>query len=172
MQHRFDSRHVDQEIKLFNAIRYLALNPVEAGLCKRPGDWSWSSYNAVAGILPAPPFINVSEIHRLFAEDRLRAENAYVDFIAGSSPEIESLVRSTAFEDRSLGTNKNRSSDRPALQSLFEECDSREARNKAIAAAHNDYGYTLRELSDMLGLHETTICKVATRARNNLMNRI
>ena len=104
------------------------MNPVEAGLCERPGDWSWSSYNAVAGILPAPPFINVSEIHRLFAEDRLRAENAYVDFIAGSSPEIESLVRSTAFEDRSLGADRQNRSVQTGP--LFNRCSKNVIRGK------------------------------------------
>lgn len=34
---------------LLNAYRYLARNPVEAGLCAKPQQWAWSSYPAAVG---------------------------------------------------------------------------------------------------------------------------
>jgi len=34
---------------LLTAYRYLARNPVDAGLCARPEDWTWSSYPAAIG---------------------------------------------------------------------------------------------------------------------------
>lgn len=44
-QERFHSYVMDEE-HLFAAVRYIELNPVRAGLCKRPDDWCWSSVHA------------------------------------------------------------------------------------------------------------------------------
>ena len=44
-QGRFGSAAMDEE-HLLNAIRYVTLNPVRAGLVQRPEDWPWSSARA------------------------------------------------------------------------------------------------------------------------------
>jgi len=44
-QERFHSSVMD-EAHLLAAVRYTELNPVRAGLCKRPTDWNWSSVHA------------------------------------------------------------------------------------------------------------------------------
>jgi putative transposase len=38
---------VGHESHLLELTRYLALNPVRAGLCVRPGEWRWSSYREI-----------------------------------------------------------------------------------------------------------------------------
>lgn len=43
--HHVTVTHHDQMVA---AIRYVALNPVRAGLVCRPADWPWSSYSALA----------------------------------------------------------------------------------------------------------------------------
>lgn len=58
-QERFHSFPMDPAY-LYEAVRYVELNPVRAGLVKRPGDWQWSSAAAhLAGrpdaILADPP---------------------------------------------------------------------------------------------------------------------
>ena len=51
--HVFSSRYhavvIESEEQLWRAARYVALNPMSAGLCDRPGDWTWSSYPALIG---------------------------------------------------------------------------------------------------------------------------
>ncbi len=44
-QGRFGSTALDED-HLANAVRYISLNPVRAGLVKRAADWPWSSVNA------------------------------------------------------------------------------------------------------------------------------
>ncbi len=44
-QGRFGCVAMD-EAHCLNAVRYLAFNPVRAGLCATPGDWPWSSVRA------------------------------------------------------------------------------------------------------------------------------
>jgi len=59
-QERFRSFAMD-EAYLYQAVRYVELNPVRAGLVKRPRDWRWSSARARLGgkadplLAPAPP---------------------------------------------------------------------------------------------------------------------
>jgi len=44
---RFGSRLVETEEHLNDALRYIAFNPVEAGLCAHPREWRWSSFFGV-----------------------------------------------------------------------------------------------------------------------------
>jgi putative transposase len=52
--HLFESRFTSEFIQtpdhFLNAIRYVALNPVEASLCASAADWRWSGYRALAGL--------------------------------------------------------------------------------------------------------------------------
>ena len=44
------TREVGSDVQLVAACRYIALNPVEAGLVADPLDWPWSSARAHAGL--------------------------------------------------------------------------------------------------------------------------
>jgi putative transposase len=50
-QGRFGATPVTSDEQLWWVVAYIARNPVEAGLCARPGDWPWSSHGAGS----APP---------------------------------------------------------------------------------------------------------------------
>lgn len=47
-QGRFHAVLVTSDSHLVELVRYLALNPVRAGLCREPEHWRWSSYRALA----------------------------------------------------------------------------------------------------------------------------
>ncbi len=47
-QRRYARRLIVDDEHLREVIRYIPLNPVRAGLCKRPEDWPWSSYRATS----------------------------------------------------------------------------------------------------------------------------
>ena len=55
-QGRFNTIHIDGDAYLLQLTRYIHLNPVRAGLVKRPEDWEFSSYcdyvNLRQGTLP------------------------------------------------------------------------------------------------------------------------
>jgi putative transposase len=57
-RNRFSAQFVDSETHFLTACRYIAHNPVRAGLCGEPADWPWSSYRASAGLDPRPPFLS------------------------------------------------------------------------------------------------------------------
>jgi putative transposase len=80
-QGRFHAVVVESDWHLVELSRYLALNPVRAGLAADAGGWAWSSYSAVLrGNQPA--FLNVSRVLEHFGAEPERARRAFHSFIA------------------------------------------------------------------------------------------
>jgi hypothetical protein len=78
----FRSSIAESDEILEEFIRYAVLNPIRAGLCRRPGEWPWSSYRAAAGHVPAPRFLDVAALSRLFASPARDSRVRFVEFIA------------------------------------------------------------------------------------------
>jgi REP element-mobilizing transposase RayT len=70
--HVFQGRYKDQIVQregyLLNLIRYIALNPVRAGLVKSPELWPWSTYRCTAGLAPVPGFLCPEPLLAAFGE--------------------------------------------------------------------------------------------------------
>ena len=83
--HLFRSRYhsvvVEAEGHLLELFRYLALNPVRAGLCAHPAEWRWSSYAAAIGSAAPAPFLDLGEVLLLFANDRAVARDRLQAFV-------------------------------------------------------------------------------------------
>jgi REP element-mobilizing transposase RayT len=56
---RYFSALIEDNAYLHAVHRYIALNPVRAGLAESPAEWPWGSYCALAGTGPRPRFLNV-----------------------------------------------------------------------------------------------------------------
>ncbi|MDQ2983909.1 MAG: transposase [Actinomycetota bacterium] len=91
LQGRYGSVLVEGESHLLELVRYLALNPVRAGMCDHPLDWPWSSYRALVYRAPRPDFLTTSLIHPLFASDPIRAAQAIREVVEDG---LSSLVMS------------------------------------------------------------------------------
>jgi REP element-mobilizing transposase RayT len=63
---RYSSTPIQTKRHLLRCFRYVALNPVRAGLCERPQDWPWSSYRGTAGYDKGFPFVDDAPIRELF----------------------------------------------------------------------------------------------------------
>ena len=61
--------------------RYLALNPVRAGLCGRAAGWIWGSYRAVAGLEPARSFLVPGRVLSVFGREVGSARNRFKAFV-------------------------------------------------------------------------------------------
>lgn len=84
-QGRFFSVHVERESHLLELTRYLSLNPVRGGLVVDPKDWRWGSYRAMAGLEPAPAFLETGWVRELFRSRRGGAGRAFAAFVAEKS---------------------------------------------------------------------------------------
>jgi REP-associated tyrosine transposase len=63
-EQRYWSRLLLGEADVVAVARYIAANPVRAGLCGRPEDWSWSSARALQGLCRPPAFLDVERARR------------------------------------------------------------------------------------------------------------
>jgi putative transposase len=80
-QGRFHARLIDTEPHLLELSRYLALNPIRAGLCDRVYDWPWNSYRFVAHRLPAPALVSVERVLGCFGREPRTARDAFRAFV-------------------------------------------------------------------------------------------
>ena len=78
---RFHAEQVEKDWHLVEILRYLALNPVRAGLATAPGHWRWGSYAAVMGLVRAPTFLDVAWTLRLFSHDPGEARRQFASFV-------------------------------------------------------------------------------------------
>jgi REP element-mobilizing transposase RayT len=96
-RNRFCSREVDSDAHVLAVCRYLALNPVRAGLCAEPSEWPWSSYRLNLGLQPAPPFLSEATLRQVCGGKpnwRLRYREFVEDLdLAGALP-VDELLRS------------------------------------------------------------------------------
>jgi REP element-mobilizing transposase RayT len=81
---RFWSRHLETDGHLFAALRYVARNPVAAGICEKPADWRWSSFRAIAGLDRPPGFLDLDSVLSLFNLRRQAARAEYVRLVQDS----------------------------------------------------------------------------------------
>ena len=85
-QDRYYSVVVEHESHLLELIRYIALNPVRAGMCGAPEEWQWSSYRFTLGLRESPPFVSDDFLLQCFAPDHERARRKLRAFVDPATP--------------------------------------------------------------------------------------
>ena len=78
---RFGSRLVVNESHALEVHRYIALNPVRAGLVRDPEAWRWSSLPAILGLAEAPAFLDVDAVFDELGSTRSAARRRLRRFI-------------------------------------------------------------------------------------------
>lgn len=82
---RYHSTLVETESHALELCRYVALNPVRAGLCASAEEWCWSSFAATVGLAPLPSFLSTEWVLRLFGPDVLLARRRFRMFVQEGS---------------------------------------------------------------------------------------
>jgi REP element-mobilizing transposase RayT len=180
-QGRYKAILVDKDNYLLELCRYVVLNPVRARLVELPERWKWSSYAATAEMKKAPEYLLVDWILGIFGTKRRTAQKHYREFVREGinrkSPwgELQGqiLLGEDSFVENSkdlLGNKEaikeiprqQRYAGRPYLKEIFnnKSLGGKNVRNQGICAAYINYGYSLKEIADYLGIHYTTVSKV------------
>jgi putative transposase len=79
---RFHAVQVLNDGHLLEVTRYVARNPIRAGLCRKPSEWEWSSYGAMIGHRAPLAFMDYDGVLRRFGQRRgaaIRAVRAFVE---------------------------------------------------------------------------------------------
>ena len=84
-QERYGSVRIETDEQLWTVAVYIAMNPVQAGLCSRPGDWPWSSHSMVLSNT-APDWIDAQHLLHYFAAAGGDGRRRYAEhFLKGQS---------------------------------------------------------------------------------------
>lgn len=142
-QGRYWSRLIKDDSDLLTVVRYTALNPLKAGLTTDPAAWKWSSYNALAGRVSSPPFLEESLVRSYFTSPDEDGSGGYRAFIAERIP-------------NALAGDLNHL---PSLEELLSECPDRERMTRAMSAAHFDFGYSMKDIAAFLGLSPSSVTR-------------
>lgn len=181
LQGHFKALLVDRDEYFLQLLRYIVLNPVEAGLVDDPGAWRWSSYRATAGLSEAPSFLALDDVWRMFATSECEAQHRFVAFVdagrgqTAPAPSETVVFGSDAFRaDVAIALDPHRAvrdfsrreryAVRPSLECMLADCHDSASRRRLMAEAYWRYGYTLREIGALLGCHESTVLRQICRA--------
>lgn len=187
---RFTSLLVDTDHYLRNAVTYVAMNPVEAGLVGDPGDWKWSSYAATAGQSPLPAWLSIDWLDWVFPDvSRGASQRQYREHLTGpiavdpalegsdpaaGGPDFRRRIRAHigATLYRAALPRSYRALHRPTLDELFSQVDDRTQRGRLIQRAHIVHGYKLAEIADALRLHPNTVSRILGDLRRDAARRL
>jgi REP element-mobilizing transposase RayT len=80
---RYWSRRIADDEYLLTAFRYIVRNPVEAGLCRQPEEWFWSSFATSCGLAQTFSFVDVTSVLSALGRPPHEARNALCELASG-----------------------------------------------------------------------------------------
>jgi hypothetical protein len=151
-------------------------------MVKHPGEWLWSSYQAMTGQSGALPWLAADGLLAQFSTDRTEAVSRYIQFVGDGMLE-ESIwnnlnrqifLGNDGFVARMQAMNENlpdtvgvpRAQRRPPAPPLAVLVAENSNRDEAIVAAYATGEYSYQEIGAFFGLHFTTVGKIVRAARS------
>ena len=179
-QGRFKGIVVQKDSHFLEVCRYVVLNPVRAKAVKHPREWAWSSYRATAGQCSAPRWLTSDEILSHFGRRVALAQEKYREYVRegiGAATiwehlEAQSLLGLEGFAEALRGHVRGqraireipkgqRLMGRPSLERLLDGAGKGTAkRDRLIAEAVYQHGYSQTEVARQVGLHYSTVSRL------------
>ena len=176
---RFKSILLEKKNYLLPVCRHVVTNPVRLKGAPNFSSYKWSSYRALAGQVKTPTFLHKADVLSHFGKREKDAQRKYREYVkkgVGENSPLEKrkkqvLLGSNRFlsemqpillGERLLKRGPKGVKRRRSLNALFKKVDNktRGERNELMKKAHVDFGYTLVQIGNHLGLHYTTVSKV------------
>ena len=176
-QGRFKAKLVQRERYLLALMRYVELNPWRAALVAHPVDWDWSSIHCSLGRCLLPPWSCAPEIWAQFGRTTKTGIVGYREYLLNgmefpradfSFEDNSAVLGDAAFQaDHTARVSRYRVSQEipayqnaaPSLPAIFSQHNDVDA---AIKLAYYS-GHRLREIAGHLGVHYSTISRIARR---------
>jgi putative transposase len=77
----YGSRRIIDDSDLRKTFAYVVKNPVEAGLCASPQDWTWSSYRGTVGLAEPASFVDPARVLACFGDAGIDPKAALRAFV-------------------------------------------------------------------------------------------
>lgn len=179
LQGRFGSRLVQDGEYARTVLRYLALNPVAAGLAGAPDQWRWSGYRAVLGLDAAPDFLALQYAWSAFGTcDPDVGRARLVEFVRAGFEDVfpNPLLHGDERLGRHVGpriephqsnpdfTYACRFATRLTLGALLEGCMDPISLEDAAHTAFHRHGHTLAAIGAVVTRDPSTVCRWIQRA--------
>jgi putative transposase len=181
---RFKAPLIEDGRYAMTVLSYIAVNPVKAAYVKHAREWPWSSHRALAGLEPAPEFLDVEWLRLYFEGQSLRdCQKQYQRFVDEEETRTDYVPDEIVFGSDKFRSNVRdligqsmaqievprsfKALARPSLGALF--LDLRrdlEMRNRQILRAQVVYGYTQAEIARVLGVHPNTVSKITSALKH------
>lgn len=182
-QGRFKAILVDRDAYLLEVCRYVELNPVRAGMKRKPQTWRWSSYRAHVGMEATPEWLDTDGLHgHLLGRpvrsdaDRRRATARYAGLVA-HAPDVrlwDSALRQQIYlgdEDfvermQALADPRNSTDEdipkvqRRKVRSLKQWLDSCKSREEAMYRAHTESALSMTAIAREMGLSVSRVSRL------------
>lgn len=175
-QGRYKAILVQKDSYLLELARYIVLNPVRAGMVRRPQDWPWSSYRATAGLTAAPAWLQTEWVLSAFGQRRSGAQTRYRAFVAEGKTQPspwgqlknQIYLGSEAFVGKMqshLAPDKDLSEvptaqRRRVAKPLDYYARQHRDRNEAIQRAYASGGHGLKAIGEHFGLHYSRVSRI------------
>jgi putative transposase len=182
-QGRFKAILVEKESYLLELSRYIVLNPVRAGMVGKAEEWPWSSYRALIGMEPAPPWLTTDWILEQYGRSRKSATTAFRRYVekgvGGEFPDEDVQAGLVLGNERYIGKiqgliekkreeaeipRKQRRAAQEVLDDLFlKGARQGKSRDELIYVAYVQCRYTMKEIGDYLGMHYVNVSRAISR---------
>jgi putative transposase len=165
-QGRFGAVIVQDDDHLLTECAYIVRNPLRARNPIHPLDWPWSSHRAVLGLEPTPAFLDVDRLLSFFGTTKAAARERYRAYVdeAEELPVAHPLANGdggfvadhvTLVPPDPEFPRRYRVVTPPPLAELVHDPDD----VAAVAAAHLDHGYSMRQIATHLRCGTATISR-------------
>lgn len=180
-QGRFKAKVVDDGVYTRNVLRYMALNPVEAGRARTAEEWRWSSYRATIGLETSPSFLSLEAVWAAFgAESVVEGQRCLSALVADGNPaallsdgfllgsdEFKASVQPLLLPHQQTRdyVYAERFAARPPLEAIVVRHTDRDVLKRSAYDAFIQHAYTLREIGALIERHPSTVWTWINRAR-------
>ena len=163
-QGRYGARLVQADEHLLAAVRYIVRNPLRADICTRLEEWPWSSHRATIGEKP-PGFLATDRLLSFLGESRPSARTSYLALVESEQEPPPPQHPLLDGDDSFIALHLARLEPSPEHPHAYlapprrplEELLTCAADEAAIAHAHREHGYSMREIASHLGCGLTTV---------------
>lgn len=184
-QGRYKAILIEKEAYLLELSRYVALNPVRAGMVNNIEDWEWSSYSAMIGKELLPEWLETDWLLSQFGSSKKEAIIAYKNFVRegiglppiwdglkyqmylGEDSFIEKIQKiNKSFENGQDLKEVPRLQRRSITKALEWYEKTYESRKDAMAQAYFSGNYTMKEISSWFKVHYSTVSRAVRKIEN------
>ncbi|WEF30997.1 REP-associated tyrosine transposase [Pseudoduganella chitinolytica] len=158
VQGRFHAVPVRRDSQLLEVARYIAQNPVRAGLVPDAESWRWSSHRNVCGLTAPLPWLTTEWLLRMFGTADLgQARSRYRGFVRRELVTVDPLLQHTEQGSDEAVSRKRTAQPLAHYQTIYA------VRDEAMARAYFTTAYRMQDIAGYFRVSTKTVSRAVAR---------